>query len=351
MNPIQKDKKALTLMLAAAAFVIIIAGMKAAQPILVPFLLSVFIAIICGPLLSFFRRKGLPVGLSIVLVVALVMVVGVLLGALIGTSANDFAKALPDYQERLRGKMDAVAALLSSFDIVLSEDFLREQIDPGAAMGLASKMLAGLGNVLSNSFLILITVVFMILEASTFPVKLKSAFAEGGEGGSMEVFEEFLAKVNRYMAIKTWMSLGTGVVIWIWLAILGVDYALLWGVLAFLLNYVPNIGSIIAAVPAVMLAWAQLGSGTALLAALGYLIVNLVVGNVIEPRLLGQGLGLSTLVVFLSLVFWGWVLGPVGMLLSIPLTMTAKIALSTSEETQWLSILLGSDRSAKVAPE
>jgi predicted PurR-regulated permease PerM len=143
------------------------------------------------------------------------------------------------------------------------------------------------------------------------------------------------------MGIKTWTSMLTGVLVSLWLWLLGVDHAQLWGVMAFLLNYVPNIGSFIAAVPAVLLALVQLGPGSALLAALGYLVVNIIIGNVIEPRFMGKGLGLSTLVVFLSLVFWGWVLGPVGMLLSVPLTITVKLALDSKPETRWLGVLLG----------
>ena len=134
---------------------------------------------------------------------------------------------------------------------------------------------------------------------------------------------------------------GTGIFVATWLAIFGVDQYVLWGMLAFLLNYVPNIGSIIAAIPAVLLALVQGGFELALWATLGYVIVNVVVGSVIEPRLMGQGLGLSTLVVLLSLVFWGFILGPVGMLLSIPLTMMIKIGLEGNEQTQWVSILLG----------
>jgi predicted PurR-regulated permease PerM len=206
-------------------------------------------------------------------------------------------------------------------------------------MQLAGKILSGLGALLSNAFLILLTVVFILLEASGFPAKLAAAF--GPEGKVFQDLELFIDKINRYMVVKTWMSLGTGVLLALWLAILGVDYPLLWGLLAFLFNYVPNIGSIIAAVPALLLALVQLGGASALLAAGGYVAVNLVLGNVLEPRLLGRGLGLSTLVVFLSLVFWGWVLGPVGMLLSVPLTMTVMIGLRSSPETAWLGTLLG----------
>ena len=167
-------------------------------------------------------------------------------------------------------------------------------------------------------------------------------------------FKDFTESVNRYLALKTMFSLLTGVVIWIWLAILGVDFSLLWGLVAFLLNFVPNIGSIIAAIPAVLMALIQLGMGSALLTSLGYVVVNVVVGSIIEPKFMGRGLGLSTLVVFLSLVFWGWVLGPVGMVLSVPLTMILKIALESNEDTRWVAILLGSvppDVDLKAKPE
>ena len=142
-------------------------------------------------------------------------------------------------------------------------------------------------------------------------------------------------------------GLGTGIAIGVWLAVIGVDYAMLWGLLAFLLNYVPNIGSIIAAVPTVLFAAVQLGPGAALWSAAGYLVVNVVVGSVVEPRFMGRGLGLSTLVVFLSLVFWGWVLGPVGMFLSVPLTMMIKIALDSRPDTHWIAVLLGPEGAAE----
>ncbi|MEJ2034102.1 MAG: AI-2E family transporter, partial [Deltaproteobacteria bacterium] len=180
-----------------------------------------------------------------------------------------------------------------------------------------------------------------LLEASSFPAKLRASRHD--PQAALAGYEQVVRDINDYMKIKTWISLATGIFIAIWLAILGVDYPLLWGVLAFLLNYVPNIGSIIAAVPAVLLALVQLGTTSALLAAAGYLAVNMVVGNVVEPRFMGRGLGLSTLVVFLSLVFWGWVWGPIGMLLSVPLTMMIKIALASNEETRRFAILLGSE--------
>ena len=126
---------------------------------------------------------------------------------------------------------------------------------------------------------------------------------------------------------------------------------MLWSVTAFLFNFIPNIGSIIAAVPAVLLAFVQLGPTTAGLAAIGYVVTNMVMGNVIEPRFMGRGLGLSTLVVFLSLIFWGWLLGTVGMLLSVPLTMIVKLALESSDDSRWLALLLAGNEEHNQLPE
>jgi predicted PurR-regulated permease PerM len=157
----------------------------------------------------------------------------------------------------------------------------------------------------------------------------------------MDHFQSFSDSVQRYLLIKTLVSLATGFVVGIALTILGVDYAILWAVIAFLLNYIPNIGSIIAAVPPMLIAMIQLGPMSSLLVAGLYIVINTIFGNVVEPRYMGRSLGLSTLVVFVSLVFWGWVFGPVGMLLSIPLTMVVKIALENSDRNRWLAVLLG----------
>jgi predicted PurR-regulated permease PerM len=124
-------------------------------------------------------------------------------------------------------------------------------------------------------------------------------------------------------------------------AVVGVDFPVLWGVLAFFLNYVPNIGSIVAAIPPTLLALLGLGGGASFAILTGYVVINNVLGNIVEPRVMGQGLGLSPFAVLLSLVFWGWVLGPIGMLLSIPLTMAVKIAMESGDQTRWIAVLLG----------
>ena len=195
-----------------------------------------------------------------------------------------------------------------------------------------------MGGVLANTFLILFTVIFILLEAAGFPAKLRKAL--GDKTQAVQHFARFSQLVQKYLVIKTLVSLMTGASIGIALWIIGVDYAAMWALVAFLLNYIPNIGSIIAAVPAVLVALIQLSVGEAALTALVYVIANTFFGNIVEPKMMGRTLGLSTLVVFLSLVFWGWVLGPVGMLLSIPLTMVVKIAFEVNERTRWVATLL-----------
>ncbi len=326
-------------LLTLACLVVIIAGMRAAQALLVPFLMAVFIAVILGPALTWLRRKGVPTWAALLLIVGGISILGVLTGVLLGASINDFSRNLPGYETEIQAKTAGITVLLERFGLKVTQQQILRYVDPGAAMNLAGTLLSSLGGLLSQTVLILLTVVFILLEVSTFPEKMRRVF--GPDSRMLGSVDQFLAKIDRYMVIKTWMSLATGVLVAIWLALLGVDYPLLWGLLAFLFNYIPNIGSIIAAVPPLLLALVQLGTTAALLTGTGYLVINLVIGTVVEPRFMGRGLGLSTLVVFASLIFWGWVLGPVGMLLSVPLTMTLKIGLANTAETSWLDTLLG----------
>ena len=208
-------------------------------------------------------------------------------------------------------------------------------------MSVATNFISGMGGVLSNLFLILLTVIFMLFEADSIPRRLHIALADPDM--KLKHIDRFIRSVNSYLAIKTVVSLATGLIIGTWLYVMEIDHFMLWAVLAFMLNYIPNIGSIIAALPAVLIAFVQYGAASAGFAALGFVLVNTIMGNLVEPRLMGRGMGLSTLVVFLSLIFWGWLLGTVGMLLSVPLTMVVKIALESREESKWLAVLLSSE--------
>jgi len=341
MPALNSPKNCSSLLITLAALVIIIAGVKTASALLVPFLLAIIIAIICVGPFQWLKQRKVPAPVALLLVIATIMLAGLLVVALIGNSVNDFTRELPVYQGKLRTQTVQLAGYLDKFGVQISKQQVLDHFDPGAVMQYAASMLAGAGGVLTNSFLILLTVIFILLEAAGMPAKLQAALPDATS--SLASFEKFIDSVRQYLAIKTFVSLATGGVIALALMMLGLDYPLLWGLIAFLLNYIPNIGSIIAAIPAVLLAVIQLGPIQALIVAAVYLTVNLVMGNAVEPRLMGRKLGLSSLVVFISLVFWGWILGPVGMLLSVPLTMIVKIALEVNESTSWLAILLGSE--------
>jgi len=321
-----------------AAFVVVVAGLRSAADLVVPFLVAAFIGLVTAPPVAWLRRHRVPTALAVLLVMAGLGGVLLVLTTLAGTSINQFVGDLPQYQERLVQESSGLLGWLQQQGLPVSGEQLGPYLDPGAAMRLAARVLTSLQTVLTNGFLILLTVVFMLMEASELPAKLRAAI--GDPQADFAGFDLFADNLNRYLAIKSWISLATGALVAGWLALLGVDFALLWGMLAFLLNFVPNLGSILAGVPAVLLAFIQFGFLKAGLAAIGYVVINMVIGNILEPRFMGRGLGLSTLVVFVSLVFWGWVFGPVGMLLSVPLTMALKIALESREDGRWLAVLL-----------
>lgn len=356
-------------LISAAAFVVVVAGIKAASNIVIPLLLAIFLAIISTPALFWMKKRRIPSFLAILIISLVILAIGSLVGTVLATSIADFTGRLPEYATRLDETSTQLITwieekgVFSWFEEKEPEDedeevplesppkkpapktdtqppikdFLR--FDARAAVNVMRDLLDQLLKLLKNGFLIYLLMVFILMEASALPSKIREAI------NSEEAFEnlcQIANNVKRYLALKTALSLLTGVLVTNMLMILDVSYPVVWGLIAFLLNFVPNVGSLIAAVPAVLLALVQHSPSVAGLTLLGYLVINVSIGNFLEPRLMGQRLGLSPLVVFISLIFWGWVLGPMGMLLSVPLTMTVKIALQTNKETRWMAMLLGS---------
>ncbi len=326
-------------LLVAGAFVVVVAGLKAASDLITPFLLAIFLAVLVQPPLNYLRERAFPGWASMLIVVALLVALGGGLIGLLTSSLNDFNTNLPEYQQRLRQMSSDLALWLDGVGIQISRETMNSLINPARTLGFAGDLVRGLGGVLTNAVLILLTVVFLLFEGRSLPAKLRAILP--APEVSLKSLHQMMQTINHYTLIKVNTSLLTGLLIWFWLSWLGLDFAAMWAVLAFLLNFVPTIGSVIAAVPAVLIALVKLNLQAAVLAAIGYLVVNFLVGNLIEPRVMGRGLGLSTLVVFVSLIFWGYVLGLVGMFLSVPLTMALKIAFSTNPQTQYLAILLG----------
>jgi predicted PurR-regulated permease PerM len=327
---------------------IISIGIKQAQATLEWLLFAVFLAILGTPQVLWLERKRIPYVVAVLLVVVGFAIEIVVIGVLVGASLNSFYTDLPSYQALLQDRVSSLQAFLAANGITITDSFLVHQIDPDAVKKLTASLLRGVGSALFELIMILVTVMFILLEASSFPVKLRAIL--GDPKKDFHLFMRFIYDIQHYMNIKTLMGLTEGVLVGVWLSILGVDFPILWGFLAFLLHYVPNLGAVIAAIPAVLLAFIELGMGRAALAAIGYLAVEFVLGNVAEPMLMGRKLGLSTLVVIVSLIFWGGLLGIVGVALCIPLTMTLKFACENNETTQWIAVLLGSGSTPEEAP-
>lgn len=332
----------------AAALVIIFGGINQAQSVLVSFLVAVFLAMLGTPPVLWLERKRFPSVVAVLLVVAGMITILAGVGAIVGASISSFYAESPVYQARLQEKASALQAFLVARGIRGMDKVLLGYANPGAVMSWTARLLSGLGSALSNIVLVLLTMTFILFEASSFPVKLRAVLGDPRQ--VFPQFTKFVYDIERYVVIKTAISLATGILMGTWLSILGVDFPVLWGFLAFLLNYVPNVGSTIAAVPAVLFAVIQLGVIRAVMAAAGYMVVNFVLDNVIETKLMGRRLSLSTLVVFLSLMFWGSLLGPVGMVLCIPLTMTLKFACENNRDTRWIAVLLGPEAPAERIP-
>jgi len=334
-------------LLGFAAVVIIIGGLKLAASMVVPFLLAVVLATILIPPLQWLTARRVPLPVAMLILSLGLMLIWIPLAAIVSASFDDFYVELPGYQDKIQAMVAGAAAWLGEHGVEAGRGVVEDLFRPAAALSFVRQIGGGLGTALANFFLILLTIIFILFEASGFPAKIREAL--GDRVDVLDSFREFSERLQEYLRIKTLVSLMTGGAIALWLWIVGLDFAMLWGVLAFLLNYVPNIGSIIAAVPAVLLALVALDWSGVLLVIAGFVAVNMAFGNIVEPRMMGKGLGLSTLVVFLSLVFWGWVLGPVGMLLSGPLTMAVKIALETDPRSRWFAVLLGPGSQAPAA--
>ena len=327
-------------LLAMASIVVIVAGLKAASSLFVPFLLAGFIGLLCAPALFWLRDRGLPNALALIVVLLGLLGIGAVFGGLMSSSINEFTTLLPSYQERFGSVVVSLTEGLKEYGIDFgSNPDEANPFDPQAALGIVGGLAGNLGTLLNNAFLIFLAVCFILLEASSFPRKVREAFGDSPEMESR--MTEIGESIRRYLGIKTLTSMLTGLLAYFALVLLGVQFAPLWGLIAFLLNFVPAIGSIMAAIPAVALALVDNSVQTAVITALCYIGINISIGNFLEPRVMGDGMGLSPLIVVSSLVFWGWVLGPVGMVLAVPLTVILRITLGSQPQTQWVAVLLG----------
>ncbi len=328
-----------------AATIIVLAGVVYAERLVTQILMALFITIICLQPMRWLIRRKVPQALAVILVLLGAIAVFIGLGELITQSLSSFTDNMDTYEENLDRMLQSTRVLLKDLGISVSSQKLNELYDPSRLMRLTGVLLGQLGGFMGNFMTIFFLTLFLLLEVDSVEAKAEAILK--GSSHTLGYFHKIGDSIRHYLTIKTITSLLTGLSIWIALAIIGIDYAILWALIAFLLNYIPNIGSFIAAAPAVLFAIVQMGFGGLAWTALVFLVVNILVGSVIEPKIMGQGMGLSTFVVFLSLIFFGFFLGTVGMFLSVPLTMTIKIMLEQSPDTRWLAIVLGTKKEAQ----
>ena len=328
-----------------AAFVIIASGIYFAKSLITPFLLALFISIICAQPIAWLEKKKVPNGLAVILVILAIVSLFLVFAGVIGVTISSFLANVHAYKEKISIDSGTFIKFLHDKGLKISDAEASNFIQLGKILEITSLVVNEMVNMVGNMFVVFLIVAFILLESGSFGLKTKAIFK--GSGESFSFFSTIITNIRHYLWIKTMICLLTALFVYIALMIIGVDYPLLWAVIAGLMNYIPNIGSIIAAVPAVLFALVQVGLGGAVWTLFSFLLVNNVLGNFIEPKIMGRGLGLSTLVVFLSLLFWGFLLGTVGMFLSVPLTMAIKIILEQDAKTKWIAILLGSSAEAR----
>ncbi len=303
---------------------------------LAPFLLSLFIAAVTAPIVFYLRRRGVPdvLAISLAIMVDVLLIGGVT--TVVAGSMTTFYQRLPEYQTRANELLNDLTAFLSRHGLEAS-DAIDEALGPERMMSYVVALLGELAAMVSQSLIVVLTVAFIVIEIAYVQPKLKALLADQRD---IQILAEAAREANTYLLVKTGVSIATGAFAGVSCWFIGLDFPLLWGLLAYLLNYIPNIGGFISAGPPILLATITLGPAPALAIAGAYLTIHILIGNILEPKITGDALGLSSLVVFLSVIVWGFLLGPIGALLSAPLTLVMKHWLAHTDDWAFVATLL-----------
>ena len=329
-------------LIAAGAGILIVAGLKLAAPILVPIAFALFLGVLSQPLLQAMLARRVPVVIAVFFTMFVLAAIAAVFVLLLLGSLGELREAGPVYYTQFQERISYTLDWWNEKGISIRDWLPAKYFGPEPVVEFAGKAIKEILGLASQLTIVVLTLIFMLVEAAALPQKLERlppayrAFLMRASPVSREL--------QRYLLIKTSMSLAIGLAAGLYLAFLGVDFPVLCGIVAFACHFIPNVGALLAAAPAMALAFVQYDLAKAFVVLLGYLLIGTILGNLLEPALLGRRLGMSTLVVFLSLLFWGWLWGPVGMLLSVPLTGTIKILLERSEAFGWVAILLDSSK-------
>jgi predicted PurR-regulated permease PerM len=332
------EKPSLRLLYGLAASVLVLAGLRLAAPVLVPVALALFLAILSAPLFRGLLARHVPSGLAIALTLAVLCAAIVLFGLLLLGTLGEVREAGPHYVTALKERIAYTVDWWQQKGIAVVDWIPARYRGAEPVAELVGGTVAGLARLLSETTIVLLTLCFLLHEAVVLPRRLDRL--PPAVRGTILHLATVSSELQRYLAIKTLMSILIGVCAGAWVAFLGVDFAVLCGMLAFAFHFVPNVGAVLAAAPAMLVAFVQYDPAKALAVAAGYAVIGLGLGNLLEPTLLGRRLDLSPLAVFLSLIAWGWLWGPIGMFLSVPLTMALKILLDHSADWSWVARLL-----------
>lgn len=321
-----------------AAGVVVLGGLRAGRALLAPLAFSLFLALLALPLFDGLRRRRVPTGVAVLVTMALIGVVMALFAGLLLGSLAEFREVGPHYYRSLQERAQYTVEWWEGKGISLPDWIPPRYRSPEAIVELAGGTVRGAFLLATETTVVLLTLVFLLFEAAAFPEKLARLPAPVRAG--VRQFARVSGELQRFLWIKTAMSALIGVAAGLWVALLGLDFPVLCGLIAFACHFIPNIGAVLVAAPAMVIAFVQYDPAKALAVAVGYLTLGLLLGNLLEPALMGRRLGLSPLAVFVSLVVWGWLWGPVGMFLSVPLTMALKMLLESSPGTRWVAVLL-----------
>lgn len=312
--------------------------MKFSSDLLAPLFISISIAIVLSPLLNYLRDRHIPKIVSLILIIIISVTPIIMIGNHIADDAKRLTQNIEPMKRQFHNGLKDITANLNSKGVDISKVDIERMLKKSNLSGIIKKLSAQVNKQFSNIFLIFFTVAFMLMESEYFHNKLKKALSTSKI--KLEDGLEIIAKIKTYFIIKVKTSLITAVWVLIILWYYNISYYYIWATLAFFFNFIPVVGSIFAAVPPIIIALMDNGSTTAIWVAIWYAVINNVIGNIIEPRIMGKGLGLSALVIFLSMTLWGWVMGPTGMILSVPLTMAMQFLFEQYEETKWISLML-----------
>ena len=324
-----------------AAIFIIVLGMQATSEILSPILLALVLALCTTPFMNWFKKMGLSGGLSLILTLVLDIILVVVIVWLIIQSVDNLAASLPEYEQRFSEIEQSLGGALDNLGIDPEAVKADAAADPRGLIDFAAGFVSGLASGLSNWGLIVIVGVFFLVEATIMPKKVESITKGKPDRTATNLFN-LAGGLRQYMIINAGVGALAAVFNTILLAVVGVEGAVLWGVLSFFLSFIPSIGFLISVIPPAIMALVQFGWETALIVVGLYIIINFLVDNVIKPKFIQEGVNISASVTFVSLVIWGWVLGPIGAILAVPMAIIIQGVFASREDTRWVAYLMGS---------